>query len=204
MNMKVLLAIDGSPHSQAALEEVASRTWPADTQICVLTVNHSSWPLGGDPFFTMAAAHMESVMEQRRDAPALLSRAVQRLQERAPALNVTTKAIDGVPHDVIVHEAEKWGADLIVLGSHGYGRIRRALLGSVAAAVAVEAPCAVEIIRMGRAGVTVSRRRTEALGHGHSLAPVQPEKRARTRSGRRLRSAYSARGGSLARLDNSN
>jgi nucleotide-binding universal stress UspA family protein len=202
--MKVLLAIDGSPHSHAALEEVASRTWPADTQIYVLTVNHSSWPLSWDPFFTLAAAHMDSVMEQQRNAPALLRRAVQRLQERAPALQVTTKAIDGVPHDVIVQEAETWGADLIVLGSHGYGRIRRALLGSVAAAVAVEAPCAVEIIRMGRAGVTVPRPRTEAPVHGDSFAPVQPERQPRTRSGRRLRSAYSARKGSLARLDNSN
>jgi nucleotide-binding universal stress UspA family protein len=192
--MKVLLAIDGSPHSQAALEEVASRPWPVDTEICVLTVNHSSWPLGGDPFFTMAAAHMDSVMEQRREAPALLRHAVQRLQERGPALRVTTKAIDGVPHDVIVQEAETWGADLIVLGSHGYGRLRRALLGSVAAAVAVEAPCAVEIIRMGRAGVTVPRPRTAAAGPGHSLSALPPEKRPRTRSGRKLRSAYSARG----------
>ena len=203
MNMKVLLAIDGSPHSQAALDEVASRTWPADTKIRVLTVNHSSWPLGGDPFFTMAAAHMESVIEQQRDAPALLSRAVQRLQQRAPALEVTTKAINGVPHDVIVQEAETWGADLIVLGSHGYGRIRRALLGSVAAAVAVEAPCAVEIIRMGRAGVNVPRPRIEAPVHDYSLAPVQPEKPP-TRSGSRLRSAHSARRGALLRLDNSN
>ena len=155
--MKVLLAIDGSAHSSAALDAVATRAWPSGTELRVLTVNHSDWPLAWDPFFTMASAHMDSVLEQQRDAPALLSCAVERLHERAPALPVTTKAVDGVPHEAIVEEAQTWGADLIVLGSHGYGRIQRAILGSVAAAVAVEAPCAVEIIRMDRSGVTMPR-----------------------------------------------
>jgi nucleotide-binding universal stress UspA family protein len=161
--MKVLLAFDGSEHSQAALAAVASREWPADTAIAVLTVIHSRWPVVGDPFFTVASAHMESLLNQRRDAPALLQRAVARIREQAPDLTVTSKTLEGIPHELIVQEARDWGADLIVLGSHGYGPVRRALLGSVAAAVAVEAPCAVEIIRMGRPPVearhTADRRR---------------------------------------------
>lgn len=148
--MKVILAFDGSEHSQAALAEVASREWPADTEIKVLTVIHSRWPIVGDPFFTVSSAHMESMQEQERDAPELLKHAVEEIRSQAPRLAVTSKAVEGVPHEVIVREAEDWEADLIVLGSHGYGRVGRALLGSVAAAVAVEAPCAVEIIRMGR------------------------------------------------------
>jgi nucleotide-binding universal stress UspA family protein len=152
--MRVLLAIDGSDHSHAALEEVVSREWPADTEIEVLTVIHSKWPVVGDPFFTMASARVESMQEQERGAPGLLDKAVTRIQAMAPAVSVAGKILEGVPHEMIVQEAEDWGADLIVLGSHGYGRVRRALLGSVAAAVAVEAPCAVEIIRMGRPSVT--------------------------------------------------
>lgn len=148
--MKVLLAIDGSPHSQAALEAVASRHWPDSTEVRVLTVVHSKWPLVGDPLFTVASAHVESILGQRHEAPELLNAAVARLRSEQPDLRVTTKTLDGVPHDVIVAEAERWRADLIVLGSHGYGPVRRAILGSVAAAVAVEAPCAVEIIRMGQ------------------------------------------------------
>ena len=148
--MKVLLAFDGSEHSQAALAEVASRGWAADTEIEVLTVIHSRWPIVADPFFTAASAHMESVQEQQRDAPELLEHAVARILERSPGRPLTSKTVEGIPHEAIVKEAEDWGADLIVLGSHGYGPVRRAILGSVAAAVAVEAPCAVEIIRMGR------------------------------------------------------
>ena len=162
--MRVLLAIDGSDHSHAALEEVTSREWPADTEIEVLTVIHSKWPVVGDPFFTMASAHVESMQEQQRDAPDLLKKAVTHIQARASALSVTGKTLEGVPHETIVQEAESWGADLIVLGSHGYGPIRRALLGSVAAAVAVEAPCAVEIIRMGRPRVTARTKPASSAG----------------------------------------
>jgi nucleotide-binding universal stress UspA family protein len=157
--MKVLLAIDGSPHSQAALDEVALREWPAGTEIEVLTVIHSRWPLAGDPFFTMAAAHMESMQDQQRQAPGLLSAAAEHIREGAPGVSVTTKTVEGVPHEAIVHEANEWRADLIVLGSHGYGPVKRMLLGSVAAAVAAEAPSAVEIIRIDRPPVTIRRPR---------------------------------------------
>jgi nucleotide-binding universal stress UspA family protein len=151
--MKVLLAIDGSRHSQAALAAVAGRSWPPGTEVRVLTVVHSKWPLVGDPFFATTAAHMDSIKEQGEDAPVIVGTAVQTLS-RNPALTVSSDIREGKPHDVIVQEAQTWGADLIVLGSHGYGPIRRALLGSVAAAVAVEAPSAVEIIRIDRPPVT--------------------------------------------------
>ena len=154
--MKVLLAIDGSEHSQAAVEEVASRDWPVGTEIAVVTVIHTKWPAIGDPLFIVASAHAESLLEQRRDAPELLTSVLKRIQDRTTGVAVTAKAIEGVPHDVIVQEAADWGADLIVLGSHGYGPVRRAILGSVAAAVAVEAPCAVEIIRMNRPPIAAS------------------------------------------------
>ena len=45
------------------------------------------------------------------------------------------------------NKAKKWGADLIVLGSHGYRGLQRFLLGSVSHAVVAHAPCSVEIVR---------------------------------------------------------
>jgi nucleotide-binding universal stress UspA family protein len=151
--MRVLLAVDGSPHSHVALEEVASRDWPAGTEIEVLTVLHSGWPLLPDPSFIMAAAHVVSMRNQKHDAPELLNSAAEQLRAQAPGLVVTTRVLEGTPHETIVQEAADWTADLIVLGSHGRGTVRRAVLGSVATAVAAEAPCAVEIVRLRQPSV---------------------------------------------------
>jgi nucleotide-binding universal stress UspA family protein len=62
-------------------------------------------------------------------------------------LQIETAVIEGEPKVVIIEEAERWGADLIVVGCHGYGPVKRFLLGSVSLAVAVHAPCSVEIVR---------------------------------------------------------
>jgi nucleotide-binding universal stress UspA family protein len=153
--MKVLLAIDGSRHSAAALEEVASRQWSAGTEVEILTVVHSDIPLMLDPAFVMAAAYVDTTQELRRLAPELLAAAAARLRRDHPNLTITTKALEGTPRELIVREAADWCADLIVLGSHGHGPLRQALLGSVATGVAADAACAVEIIRAGRQAVSV-------------------------------------------------
>ncbi len=145
--MKVLLAIDGSPHSHAALLEFATRRWPDGTEVQILTVVHSSIPLFFDPIFISAAAHMEQTLDQRRGAPALVDAAADAIRGAGSNMTVGTNVIEGSPADAIVEEARSWGADLIVLGSHGYGRVRRVVLGSVAGAVVAKAPCSVLVVR---------------------------------------------------------
>jgi nucleotide-binding universal stress UspA family protein len=153
--MNVLLAIDGSSHSDAAVEEVASRHWPSNTAVEVLTAVHSRVPLIPDPALTMAAVHVEHIREQMAQAPALVEQAASRLRRQLPWVTVTTKIVEGSPTEAILHEASDWRADLIVLGSHGRSPITQAILGSVASGIAAEAPCAVEIIRQGRSKVHV-------------------------------------------------
>jgi nucleotide-binding universal stress UspA family protein len=145
--MNVLLAIDGSSHSEAAIAEVVRRPWPSGTAIEILSVIHASAPMAIDPAFVMAAVHIEQMEEQRRRASMLVSAACDRIERDAPSLHVTTKLIEGNPKDAIVDEAREWGADLIVVGSHGYGRLRRLVLGSVAGAVVANAPCSVQVVR---------------------------------------------------------
>jgi nucleotide-binding universal stress UspA family protein len=116
---------------------------------------HSTTPLLLDPAFVMAAAYVETTQELWRLAPELLAAAAARLRRDHPGLAITTKALEGAPRELIVQEAADWGADLIVLGSHGHGPLRQALLGSVATGVAADAACAVEIIRASRQAVRV-------------------------------------------------
>jgi nucleotide-binding universal stress UspA family protein len=67
-------------------------------------------------------------------------------------LRVTAEILGGSPKRVIPEEAERWGADLVVVGSHGYGFWDRLLLGSVSHAVASRAGCSVEIVRLPERG----------------------------------------------------
>jgi nucleotide-binding universal stress UspA family protein len=69
------------------------------------------------------------------------------LRTKNPKLSVAVAAIEDYAKSVILQEAERLGADLIVVGSHGHGAVAGFLLGSVSQAVALHAKCSVEIVR---------------------------------------------------------
>lgn len=146
--MKVLLAMDGSPCSETALGEVARRPWPPDTQVRVLSVVEPPAPLIAEPYMEAVGYFEEAEKALREQARAAVERAAERLrvEPRAP-LQVSTGVLTGSAKRTIVEVAEEWGADLIVVGSHGYKSWERMLLGSVSQAVAAHARCSVLIVR---------------------------------------------------------
>jgi len=113
----------------------------------VLTVVHAAAPLIPDLAFVVAAIHVEQTKGQSGHAPKIVAAARRRIRRRSPEVSVSTRVREGVPKEVIVEEARQWGADLIVLGSHGYGFVKRLVLGSIAAAVVASAPCSVQVVR---------------------------------------------------------
>lgn len=140
--MKILLALDFSNHSEAALQAVLSRSRPQDNEVRVL---HVLQPIGFSAAPQMAAGYTPEMEEEGSEAKVLVERIAGQLRDagfRAEA--VLTK---GDTREVIVNAAAEWPADLIVIGSHGKGGLRRLLLGSVAEFVARHAPCSVLIAR---------------------------------------------------------
>jgi nucleotide-binding universal stress UspA family protein len=90
----------------------------------------------------------EDILEQQgMEAAKRLNEIADDLARRVPGLHVTPRLLEGLPKEAIIDEAEQWGADLIIVGSNGYGAIKRFLLGSVSLAVVLNAPCSVEIVR---------------------------------------------------------
>ena len=143
--MKILLAIDGSPCSDAAVAEIARWPWSPQSEVRIVTVD-----VPVDPGVTRGSpstAFDALVSAQRAEAQNHLRKAVATLAERAPGLRATPVLLEGLPKDAIVNEAERWGADLVVVGSHGYGPIRRFFLGSVSLFVTHHAPCSVLVVR---------------------------------------------------------
>nr|ACU18484.1 unknown [Glycine max] len=61
--------------------------------------------------------------------------------------NVETRVENGDPRDVICQMVQKLGADVLVMGSHGYGLIKRAFLGSVSNHCAQNVKCPVLIVK---------------------------------------------------------
>ena len=146
--MKILLAIDDSPHSQDAVEEVARRPWPAASTIRVLSVIQPYAPPATE--FVLAGATLEDMRRQQmREAERLTNRAVSRINETSVSSETVVR--EGDPRSAIVDEAADWGADLIVVGSHGRTGVTRWLLGSVASAIVSHAPCSVEVVRKRKA-----------------------------------------------------
>jgi nucleotide-binding universal stress UspA family protein len=142
--MKILLAIDGSTHSQDAVDEIAGRPWPTGTTVRVVSVIRPYAPPATE--VVLAAATVDTVRKQQTDeAEALTARAGERLAE--PGLSVETLVREGDARSAILDEAESWDADLIVVGSHGRTGLKRLVLGSVAAAVVAHAHCSVEVVR---------------------------------------------------------
>jgi nucleotide-binding universal stress UspA family protein len=142
--MKILLAVDGSPYSDAAVNEVVSRPWPEGSIVRLVAAVQPYTPPATE--IVMAGATMEEVRRQQTtEATQLTSRVADVL--RKGGLEIETAIRDGDPRSAIVDEASDWGADLIVMGSHGRTGLKRWLLGSVAGSVVSHAPCSVEVVR---------------------------------------------------------
>ena len=148
--LKILLAIDGSEHSHAAVDATAQQHYPAGSEVRVISVVQPPYMPdtfsggGGD-----AGLYMQIQDTGREVARAAVDKAAARLRtnDGGRHLTVTTDVLSGSPKQVILDDADAFGADWIVIGSHGLGTIERFLLGSVSQAVALHAKCSVAIVR---------------------------------------------------------
>jgi nucleotide-binding universal stress UspA family protein len=144
--MKILLAVDHSEYSAAAIKEVATRPWPAKSTVRVLSVVEPLPPPAAELWYDGRGSLDLAHKELRQRALEFVKRIVAKLRKRN--LKVEAAIRDGHPRTAIVDEARKWRADLIVLGSHGRTGLTRLLLGSVAASVVGHSPCSVEVVRL--------------------------------------------------------
>ena len=147
---KILLATDGSEFSERAARSIAERPWPAGTEIEVMSVVElhlgPTQALFEPPFVDNDQLELQRAQGMKRAEDAVAS-AVEILSKAFPKVSESISVLLGGPKAVIIDEADKWGADLIVIGSHGHRGIERFLLGSVSEGVAMHAHCSVEVIR---------------------------------------------------------
>jgi general stress protein 26/nucleotide-binding universal stress UspA family protein len=144
--MKILLAVDDSPYSSEAIREVVTRTWPPGTTVRVLSAGEDIPPPAAELWYDAGGDLERANQELTERFEQLTARVAESLA--AAGLKAEPLVRHGDPRSVIVEEAKEWGADLIVVGSHGYTGFKRLLLGSVAQSVVSHAPCSVEVVRL--------------------------------------------------------
>lgn len=146
--MRILLATDGSEFGEAAVDEIAQRPFPKGSEVRVLSVFElPSFPItvpwAGVDFDDEVQRHL---LAEARKAVKSAARKL-RAGKEGSKLKVSTKVLAGSAKKAILEEADAFHANLIVLGSHGRGRMERFLLGSVSLAVVTHAECSVEVVR---------------------------------------------------------
>jgi len=149
--MKILLAIDSSSVSRNVVQEAATRPWPLGTTFSVISiVDMGRWE--GLPAL---------IEDAKREAQRLVDWAADQLT--ACGHEVFREMQLGLPKKAIPEFARQWGADLVMVGSHGQNQMIRFLLGSVAQAVVRNSPCSVEIVRPNPVGATSSSQAMKIL-----------------------------------------
>ena len=146
--MRVLIALDDSVHSKAALKSVVGRPWPDGSQFKVITVV--------EPFHPEYAGWQTNYVPLAVEAQKLVNESATKVIDEARALlenafgqeNVSGEATEGYIKDRILEVARSWKSDLIVVGSHGRRGFTKFLLGSVSEAIASHATCSVEIVKL--------------------------------------------------------
>jgi nucleotide-binding universal stress UspA family protein len=138
----IVVGLDGSGHSHAALSWAAKEAALRNTPLTVLVVHQAVVGYAGGP--TTYPGDQGETVKARDAAQAETDKVLSELGSDAPS-SVTVKAVHGLPADELVAASE--GADLVVVGPRGNSRWAELLLGSVTSRVAEHAKCPVTIVR---------------------------------------------------------
>lgn len=145
--MKILLATDGSVQSEAAIAMLRSFSFKPGDEIRIISVVDMAVPLAIDIYGGYLPDTTEMEKTAREHADKVLRETCEKLEGICKDLTVTSDVLFGSPESRIVETAEETGCDLIVVGSHGYSRWERLLLGSVSQSVVQHAHCSVLVVR---------------------------------------------------------
>jgi len=144
---RILVPVDGSATSKAGLREAIAlaKGQGASLQLVHVVDQHYIALMG----IESSAAGMSRMMEDVKRAGRAILKSAQAAADKAgvKATSVLLETLTGPAADLIVKQAKKSGADLIVLGTHGRRGVRRLLMGSDAEQVVRNAPVPVMLVR---------------------------------------------------------
>lgn len=143
--VRMLVGLDGSPGSKAVIQAISARMWPPASEVRLITiVDPPTAGSGSHEFFR------KEVSSSPESIPTSICEAVEAATKKLQGaeLIVSSKVEAGDPKQLIIANAEEWGAESIFIGaSQNHRPLEQLLLGSVATAVVSRAHCSVEVVR---------------------------------------------------------
>lgn len=133
----IVVGLDGSPHSQDALNWAIAESSLRNVPVTVLAVAPAPGSIWG---ITGAIPASEETTDKVRQA------AQKMVDETASSAGqaITLRVVSGVPADELIKASE--GADLLVVAARGSGGFARLVIGSVSSQVVQHARCPVVVV----------------------------------------------------------
>lgn len=139
---KILIAVDNSICSEKAAKAGYEMANKFNAEVALLNIIEPA-PQTINPDFTLAPVFMEMYDNSEENSQLLLQEIANKYGNGILTTYLTS--LDTASHG-IVHQAEEWGAELIVIGTHGRTGLYHFLAGSVAEHVARKSACPVLIV----------------------------------------------------------
>ena len=153
-SLRILLCVDGSRASQAALNALTTYFNTQSAEITLMHIIETPWVnLGLDQDWfdqggetrDQKGSEIQLEEEMQVEANEIIADASEQLTRHG--LDVTTVIAEGNPATQILGQAEQDEYDLIVLGASGATDMKHRMLGSVSAKVTAQAPCSVAVVK---------------------------------------------------------
>jgi nucleotide-binding universal stress UspA family protein len=141
----ILLATDGSPSAADAQRKAIELARALGAPLVVVSVASLALPAVGYTAYGYSALLAELTKEEHKRIKQLLA-SVEETAE-SDGVSCSTVAADGLPVEEICRKARDYDAQLVVVGSHGWGPARRLFSGSVSTGLVHQAPCPVLVVR---------------------------------------------------------
>lgn len=153
--MRLLIGYDGSQCANDALVDLCRAGLPDKLDALVMTVAEI-WHIAPPSEFGAIGNAQDSLPQYMDELASSANQQAQQtaekgaatLRELFPGWSIQIESTTDSPAWGLVHKAEQWKPDLLVVGSHGHSALGRLILGSISQKVVAHAPCPVRIARL--------------------------------------------------------
>lgn len=150
----VMLATDGSPTAEKAMATAIDLALRLNTDLVIVSVWDIPYVAYSAMGFAPVSTNADLAKLEEHEAAKATAEAAARAEEAGVETRVSV--LRGFPVEAICEAAQRFAPQFLVIGSHGWGTVKRALFGSVSTGVLHHAPCPVLVVRAEAAEARVA------------------------------------------------